>query len=371
MKTTVYRRLFLSISALLAAVIALLTQIQAPPAHALPTFARQTGTSCNTCHSIAPKLNLNGTAFQANYFNWPGGAPPKVGKGWNGVPISGLVTNTWQSSQNAPTGAQFQAFELFAAGGFRPYSGHGGGYWIDYLAGSNNGTRPGFLDGAWAAIPVAGSEGQLAVRLGQFSPINYQWDGVSNLMQTLPTALTDQVDNVALDASTPGVSLEYFSNRGKRTANGLYVDAGLAMGGHITLNKDSRLYSGHGVYVHAFERRGFNTRGLFMYRDGKYTQEGLIATRQLSRQLSVLGIAAVGGDINGNQQHLSAEADYVVNSSLAYSGRYEYISGVNSDQYPVADITWYPLNQHTLRLNAESVFDRGNRSNTLYALVQF
>ena len=345
-------------------------QTKPRPAHALPTFAHQNGVACATCHTIAPKLNTNGLAFQANYFNWPGGAPPALGTGLNRIPISALITNTGGSNQNAPTGTKFQALELFAAGGFTPTAGHGGGYWIDYLAGSNNGVRPSYLDGAWVAIPLPRTQGRLAMRIGQFSPINYQWDGISSLTQTLPAALTDSVNNIALDASTPAVSLEYFSNRGRRTANGLYVDAGMPLGGHITLNQDSRLYSAQGAYVHAFMRHGYDTQGLFAYRSGSSTQEGLILTRQLTPRLSLLGIGAVGGDVNGNQQHLSGEADYVFTSSAAFSVRYDYIRGIVHDQYPVVALTYYPFGQRAIRLTGESVFQGGNRTNTVYALIQ-
>lgn len=356
----------------LIAMISVAMQTKPPPARALPTFARQNGVTCNTCHSIAPKLNTNGLAFQANYFNWPGGPPPNgLGKGINAIPISGLITSTGGSSQNAPTGTQFQAFELFAAGGFSPTAGHGGGYWVDYLAGSNNGVRPSYLDGAWAAIPLGGTQGRLAMRIGQFSPINYQWDGIGSLTQTLPAALTDSVNNIALDSSAPGVSLEYFSNRGRRTANGLYIDAGVPLGGHITLNADSRLYSAQGAYIHAFMRHGYDTQGVFAYRSGSATQEGVILTRQMTQRLSLLGIGAVGGDFNGNQQHLSGQADYVLNSAAAFSVRYEYIRGVVHDQYPVVALTYYPFGQRTIRLTGESVLDGGNRTNTVYALVQF
>ena len=370
MKPRQTRSLFALATVCLTAAIGTALGTRPAPVRALPTFARQTGMTCNTCHSIAPKLNANGLAYQANYFNWPGGLPHPAGKGLDAVPISGLITNTGGSSQNAPTGTKFQAFELFAAGGFRPYAGHGGGYWVDELTGENNGTRPGFLDGAWVAIPVAGATGQLAMRIGQFSPVNYQWDGISSLTQTLPAALTSPINSIAMDSSTPAVSLEYFSNRGRKTANGLYVDAGMPLGGHLTLNKDARLYSAQGAYLHAFMRHGYDTRGVFAYRSGSATQEGLILTRQLTKQLTVLGIGAVGGDVGGNQQHLSAQADYVLSPALAFSARYDYIRGVVHDQYPVVALTYYPLNQHALRLTGESVLDGGNRTNTVYVLVQ-
>lgn len=368
---SLHRLPFIATTVGLTALIGAVIQTKPPPAHALPTFARQTGATCNTCHSIAPKLTTTGLAFQANYFNWPGGPPPGLGRGLNSIPLSVLITNTGGNSQNAPTGTKFQAAELFAAGGFSPRAGRGGGYWVDYLAGSNNGVRPSFLDGAWVAVPLPGTQGRLAMRVGQFSPINYQWDGVGSLMQTLPAALTDPVNSISLDSSTPAVSLEYFSNRGRRTANGLYVNAGMPLAGHLTLNQDSRLYGAQGAYLHAFVRHGYDTQGVFAYRSGSSTQEGLILTRQLTPQLSVLGIGAVGGDFNGNQQHLSGESDYVLSNSLAFSFRYDYVRGVVHDQYPVVGVTFYPFSQHALRLTGESVLDGGNRTNTVYGLVQF
>src|SRR5436305_14596598 len=45
------------------------------PAHAVPEFARQYAVSCQTCHSIAPRLNDFGQGFKANNYNWPGASP--------------------------------------------------------------------------------------------------------------------------------------------------------------------------------------------------------------------------------------------------------------------------------------------------------
>jgi len=40
-------------------------------AYATPNFARQTGRSCNVCHSGAPRLNDTGMAFKNNGFRFP------------------------------------------------------------------------------------------------------------------------------------------------------------------------------------------------------------------------------------------------------------------------------------------------------------
>ncbi len=44
----------------------------ATPAHAVPAFARQYGTSCETCHTTFPVLTPFGEAFRRNGFRFPG-----------------------------------------------------------------------------------------------------------------------------------------------------------------------------------------------------------------------------------------------------------------------------------------------------------
>ena len=41
--------------------------------NAIPAFARQYGTSCQTCHSVFPKLNDFGKAFKDAGFQFPKG----------------------------------------------------------------------------------------------------------------------------------------------------------------------------------------------------------------------------------------------------------------------------------------------------------
>lgn len=53
------------------AIAALLTAASFP-AHAIPVFARKYATSCQTCHTIYPKLTPFGEAFRRNGFRFPG-----------------------------------------------------------------------------------------------------------------------------------------------------------------------------------------------------------------------------------------------------------------------------------------------------------
>src|SRR5438270_7784177 len=56
-------------SAMLAAAAALFVSTGAS---AIPVFARKYGTSCQTCHTVYPKLTPFGEAFRRNGFRFPG-----------------------------------------------------------------------------------------------------------------------------------------------------------------------------------------------------------------------------------------------------------------------------------------------------------
>ena len=56
----------------LAMLAATLAAALAPPARAIPAFARKYGTSCATCHTVYPKLTPFGEAFRRNSFRFPG-----------------------------------------------------------------------------------------------------------------------------------------------------------------------------------------------------------------------------------------------------------------------------------------------------------
>ena len=66
-------------SALVAALVALTLTLPTRKAEATPSFAQQTGKSCNFCHAGVPRLNDTGLGFKNNGFRLPEGekAPPK------------------------------------------------------------------------------------------------------------------------------------------------------------------------------------------------------------------------------------------------------------------------------------------------------
>src|SRR4051794_11423024 len=65
------------------------------PARGLPVFARQYHVACSMCHSLPPRLNTFGYAFQANHFNWPGPDAPKKAKFGAYLPITAIGTASY------------------------------------------------------------------------------------------------------------------------------------------------------------------------------------------------------------------------------------------------------------------------------------
>jgi hypothetical protein len=367
------RSTILAATVVFASAIGLIALTPARPTRALPIFSRRYSTPCQTCHTIPPKLNKTGIAFQVNHFNWPGHNPPaNYHEGIGAVPVSGLASSLHAEGQNTHTLTAFQTLELFASDGFKVAPNKTGGYWLDYFAATNNpGQSATDLDGAYVALPITGNHGQGDIVVGQFAPLMYQWDGPGNLTQALPAPFDNGFDNIAFDSSQPGVRYEYFNNRGEISGNGDYVNVGVPFDGHLSLNKYSKVDAPHGVYLHAFRRNGYTTNGALLYTHDGNTYGSLIATRHYGKYFYVLGSAAIGHDVNGEERYLSGQVDAIPYPWLAVSGRYESITGSTSDAYPVFAVTYYPGKQYWLRLTAETVQQKSNRSNTVYAFLQF
>jgi iron:rusticyanin reductase len=105
-------------------------------AHAVPSFARQTGLSCNVCHSNPPELTAFGRNFKLKgYLLTDMSATDRVGNTRDlllskYIPISVMILLSNTSSQTKQPGTQNnsaglpQQLSLFLAGG---YASHFGG----------------------------------------------------------------------------------------------------------------------------------------------------------------------------------------------------------------------------------------------------
>lgn len=324
-----------------------------------------------------PRLNRTGLAFQANHFNWTGNhADVKVS--WrDAFPISNLDTVSVQrNSDDHKAHTNLDEVTLFLADGFRAGGRASGGALVEALAFSTEDcARTGDLGNAFVSLPVAGRRGQVALTAGQFSPLLLQYNPVNSLTDTLPFALSDDVDGFTLTEPAPGVRLDWFDNRERGTADGNYLTIALPYAGQLALNSSAGIHGANGVFAHAFRRHGYATLGVFGYRHAPDHLEGVIATRELRPNLYLQGVVAQGRDSTGANQRASGELEYVLNPRLALTGRLDgrsdTIGTLARSRAEVAAVTYYPLKSSTLRLTAETHQRAGDRGVVLFVRGQF
>lgn len=161
------RRTLLWLTAAVVAVAAL--QAQRSRAEAYPMFARRYGVSCQTCHSVVPRLNPFGERFKAAGYRWPtsGAAHPTL-------PLT-VKSNLAYTSEPDPSGLPkgiVDELEVLSAGPVgRDLSYHLEQYLVD-------GGTPGKLRDAWVEFDgdpmrawISGAPHGFALRaqVGQFT----------------------------------------------------------------------------------------------------------------------------------------------------------------------------------------------------------
>jgi hypothetical protein len=167
------------------------------------------------------------------------------------------------------------------------------------------------------------------------------------------------------------VRAEYFDHAGLENADGNYVTVGVPFEGSLALNSHSRWGSAHGVYAHGFRRWGYSSVGLFAFTHAGNHLEGLIGTHQLRKNLYLLGVGALGHDDAGSTRRLAVEGEYVSSPRLAFTADLEALGGHQNDVGGIAAVTYYPLKLPVLRLSAEMVQRKGDRTFTLFVRGQF
>ncbi|HEX5322680.1 MAG TPA: hypothetical protein VFW40_02760 [Capsulimonadaceae bacterium] len=341
-----------------------------PSSQALPIFSRRYNVPCETCHSVPPALNAFGLAFQANRFNWPGGHGPGRSSSLLAFPVSAMgIYSSFHDLTGNRTITDFQNLQLFVSDGFHLGSLGDGGYFVDYVAAVKNG-RAGEFGDAFLSLPVVRNHGQLSVTAGQFTPMMYQYDPLNSLTQSLPAALTEAVDGFSFTNPGPGVRLDYFSNQGRDTAEGNYISVGVPFVGLLTTNSDSKVDGANGVFLQAFHRAGTASLGLFGYDHSGHSIAGAMGTYHWRNKLYLVGAGQISHDEFGHTQVLSLEADGILSSQFAVTGRLETMNGEQSATFPVVGITYYPFRPQVIRLAAETTQERAHRSYTIFVFAQ-
>lgn len=338
---------------------------------AIPVYSRQFNVGCSTCHSVPPRLNKFGYAFQANHFNWPGPKTRARAEFGSYLPVTTITTFSYSNDfTGKQETADFRSFELFFSSGLGLAKGRQGGYFINLAAAENGGTN-GDLDDAYIALPLLGRRGQLALIIGQITPLLNQYDPVNSLTDTLPYGFTEGVDNFTFGDSTPMIRLDYFDNRGKISADGNYLSVAVPFRGHLELTRQGTVGAGSGIFAHAFHRWGYTTIGALGYFHKDSHLAGLIGTYTFHDRVYLTGVATIGHEPGINTTHLALEAEYLPNRRLSLTGRAELIGGDRSELASVAAINYYPFANQYLRLSAETRQRREDRGFDLTARFQY
>jgi hypothetical protein len=362
-----YTKLAPTVACLMAWLVSSSSQV-----HALPVYSRQYNVACSTCHSVPPRLNRFGYAFQANHFNWPGPMPHAKQPPGKYLPITTITTASYS---NDITGRQetvdFRSFELFFSSGLAMGKSRQGGFFIDLTAAATGGGTTGDLDDAYVSVPLFGRRGQVALTVGQVTPLLYQYDPVNSLTDTLPYGFSEGVDDFAFAQSTPMIRVDYFDNRGKMSANGNYLSVAVPFRGHLELTRHATIGAGTGIFAHAFHRWGYTTLGALGYVREENNLTGLVGTFAPCDRIFFTGVATLGHQPGLNTSHVALEAEYLPNRRLSLTGRAELIGGDRSDLATVAAVNYYPLSSQFLRLTAESHQRRADRGFDLTVRIQY
>jgi len=337
----------------------------ATPARALPKWTRQYGMPCGGCHTVPPRLNDFGRAFQANNFTIPG---TQLSLRKNAMPLSGIALFSAERNQTSgKSSADFRSLKLFAV---EPifFGSRTGVYYANPIAVSNDPSRAAWsVDDIFVTLPIAGARGQWTATAGQWMPMLNQWSGHNLFTRTAPSALQLGTDTFSFAGHTPGIRVDFFDNRGAGTPDGDFFSAGIPFKGHIGFGRSTRLGSSNGVFAHVFRRKGGASLGGFGYAGSGNWLGGLLWTRDLGTNFTVWGIASLGEDSAGETRRLSVEADRYFGGRLAVTGRLEWTDGVRSELSPVAAITFFPFKEPIMRATLELTQRRGDRSVALLA----
>ena len=338
-------------------VFCLLTFLCGTPALALPEFSQRYKVGCATCHAPLPQLNSVGRAFKANFYHWPEKPRERTT-----VPLAYQQSAVWETTQSLAGTRQNQLGELFFAEGISLRGGRPGALFAQLYVQTDKTIPQRALGEAFVSLPLLGHHGELSLTLGQASALPQQYAPLTRLTQSQPGALESSAGGYSFTEPRPLARLEWFSNRGKNTANGSYVSLAMPFNSALTLTSESEFGTGFGLSVHAFRRWNQETWGLFGYENGADNRIGLLGTREISQTLSLLLASSTGHDLGQVTPRTTLEATWQAAPTLAVTGRWE-----QSPQaaYPVLALTLLPHSFPGLRLGLEASAPRGQRETKL------
>ncbi len=352
----------------------LVAGLAAPPARAIPVFARRYRTSCITCHVLPPQLNSFGLAFRANGFRMPAGERSRQEKDvqlgapeWEELfprailpgtvsdtpPLAGFLRTSLAINRGGRSTEETDVFAAllsagnlgrrvswFAAGAAGPNGAGVERVWasVDHLAGTWLNVRAGYLEPA--AVPFSRYTHNLA------------YEGYLPFESTGPAGLALSASRSALEVfgagSDPGPlrGLQYAVGLAARKAEGGlaadgYVRASYKFGGVAAAGDTSGEPGRLALAVAPLDERSLRI-GAFAYRATlggpgarpRGWRSGVDGDLLLGR-LEAFGSAWLGGDSSSSSAPEASSWSYLAGGSvrpwpwLMLLGRFEaaFLSG--------------------------------------------
>jgi hypothetical protein len=336
----------------------------ATKSEAIPLYSRRYNTSCTTCHTVAPRLNKYGQAFQANYFNLPKASFTAQ----KAIPVSLFVIGGSEKVQGEKSVTQLHEVELFASDSLALSNGLRGGYFLQGFPVTTAGVRSGTLENVYAAVPVGGAKGEWGLVVGQTSPMKYQYAPINVLSDAKPVALENTINEFSLAEASPTVRLDYFSNRGSESPDGNYYSIGVPFDGGLSFRGHSKWGKSKGIYAQAFQRQGAKSIGGIGYMKGNASLVSLVGTQFINEKWSANLIGSVGSAKGEKVRNVGLEADYLFGPGLALTSRLEV---GQHKPFAVGTINFLPPKNSHAQLLLETSTNPDEKKTVLVLRLQF
>lgn len=318
----------------------LLAGILPAAAGATPQFARKYQVGCTYCHVAPPRLNERGLAFLANGYRME---PVRPMPAHATVPIAVWNTFDFERRHTADVTRGFPSRVEFISAG--PIASTGALYFIEWRTLSQsiagNGrllNRSGRFEDLFVRLPLGKS---LGVTVGQFRTLN-QVDVSQRIGLSEPLAFSSGLAASAPARSSRLTGLRTFSPSGRQPAlrleyqrqgagnagNGWFGGLTLPLTGELTVPlADASSFEFEakpkGMFVEAYRRHGTNTIGGHAFAGPDRWLGSVVATRDLTPRLAVLGAVGRFSTPAAADTRFSVGGEYTVSRFLIGGLRFD------------------------------------------------
>jgi len=353
----------------------LMTGVRAPSAHAVPSYSRQTGFPCRSCHTTPPELTPLGRAFKLNGYTITGMPVTKAEKTsreagltlLQNLPLSVFFETSYTQTNKVQPGTQNSSFEfpqdvsLFVAGAWAPHLGSFVQFTYD--------TQDDHFSWDQTDIRYANSRKSLFGKSFVYGLDLNNTPGVEDLWHTTPAwsypfIADDQAPTPAAAAIIDGTLAQDVAGFGAYGMwnDHLYLDVTMYRSEHIGFpqpnsgtNSDVAAYNIHGLAPYwraAWQQTWTNN----------YLEVGTYGMFMKSTPNSVLGpVGEAGGSLTDNYTDVAADFQYdrtlpmLHNDVLSIRGTYIHEnSALNATAFDSDEPLLHHLN--TVKANAEYHF---------------